>query len=73
MRAYLAFEDGYCKGLSVKVERKTGPVSSWVEADVPALIERALLSATDRMILEKLASRVEKLAGQLSSGGENVS
>jgi hypothetical protein len=68
MRAYLSFEDGRCQGVRVKMERKDGPVTPWAEADMAELVARGLLSVTDRMILQKIGERVERMAVALTDG-----
>lgn len=60
--AYLRFEDGRCTGLVTPNEQ------SFTVAD---LVNHDLLSITDRMILDQIAARVDKLTRQLASAGEN--
>lgn len=65
-RARLNFEGGKCLSLEVRLPGKPGMPAETVVRVVPELVGAGLLSLTDRMILNQLAERVEKLAQQLS-------
>jgi hypothetical protein len=60
--ACLFFRDGRLVGLEVTTDGQDGHLFT-----IPQLVAKSLLSITDRMILDQIAARVDKLVRQLDA------
>lgn len=60
--ACLFFRDGRLVGLEVTQDGRDGRLFT-----IPQLVAKSLLSITDRMILDQIAARVDKLVRQLEA------
>lgn len=67
MIARLRFADGRCTGLEISLKHNNGGAATIKQVSIAELVNYDLLSITDRMILDKLAARVDQLARLLGT------